>query len=403
MRILAASLVLSLFAQTPCALPAAAASISEEIGTTGLAATEARLAARPTLTDADRFALAGVRFLGALEAALRLRWNTGILPGLADMPVFRLPIPDNPDPPAVRPAAFAELFRDMTDRMAGVAAPLSDIPDTSAFGLEIDLGDLWFDIDGNGTRTPGEDAFDVVGPMLLGWQWSGRDPALPSPVIRFDAADAAWLSAYSHFIAGLGNTLLAYDPTTAITEITAARARLSALRGEPREEILIAGEADWIDGAAIVLRALDQTPDTARAALAQTEFLAMIDDNRVFWRRADAETDNDREWIPNDAQTAALGFTLPPGASAVWQALLGDAEAILRGERLVPYLWLGDDAGVNVGRMFTDPRPIDVAMWIQGLGALPYVEKGSLVSPRNFRIFTGIMQGDAMLYMVMLN
>jgi hypothetical protein len=41
MRILAASLALSLFAQAPCALPAATRSIPEEIGTTGLAATEA--------------------------------------------------------------------------------------------------------------------------------------------------------------------------------------------------------------------------------------------------------------------------------------------------------------------------------------------------------------------------
>ena len=83
--------------------------------------------------------------------------------------------------------------------------------------------------------------------------------------------------------------------------------------------------------------------------------------------------------------------------------MLGDAEAVLRGTRLVPYLWLGDDAGVNVARLFTDPRPIDVASWIQGIGALPYLEKGTLISPQNFQVFTEMMQGDAMLYMIMLN
>jgi hypothetical protein len=60
-------------------------------------------------------------------------------------------------------------------------------------------------------------------------------------------------------------------------------------------------------------------------------------------------------------------------------------------------------AGVNIAGMFADPRPIDVAMWIQGLGALPCIEKGNLVSPRNFRLITAMMQGDAMLYMVVLN
>ncbi len=188
-----------------------------------LAATEARLAALPAPTDADRFALAGVRFLGAVEEALHLRWNMGLSPTLSCLPFFALPIPDNPNPPPFQPAMFADLFRNATERMPGVAAPLAEIADDSSFGLEIDLGDLWFDIDGNGARDPGESALDVIGPMLMGWQWSERDPASPAPVVRFDVADAAWLSAYSQFIQGFGNTLLAYDPTAAITEVAGAR------------------------------------------------------------------------------------------------------------------------------------------------------------------------------------
>jgi hypothetical protein len=385
------------------ALPAAAQTISDEIGAAGLAATEARLAALPAPTDEERFALGGVRFLGAVEQALHRRWTMGTLPGLSGIPFFSLPIPDNPNPPPFQPAMIADIFRDATARMPGVSAPLAEIPGDSSFGLEIDLADLWFDIDGDGKRGTGEGALDIIGPMLLGWRWSERDPATPAPVVRFDVADAAWLSAYSHFIAGFGNTLLAYDPTTPITEVMGARAQLDSLRGGQRDDMLMPGEQDWIDIAAILLRTLNQTPDQARAAAAHAGYLAMIDDNRTFWRRADAESDNDREWIPNARQTAALGFTLPPDTSTVWQAVLADAEAVLRGQRLVPYLWLGDTAGVNVGRMFTDPRPIDLAMWIQGLGALPYIEKGPLISSQNFMIFTQMMEGDAMLFMVLLN
>ncbi len=58
MRALALGLTLAL-----TALPAAAQSISDEIGTTGLTATEARLAALTAPTDEERFALGGVRFL----------------------------------------------------------------------------------------------------------------------------------------------------------------------------------------------------------------------------------------------------------------------------------------------------------------------------------------------------
>jgi hypothetical protein len=398
MRTLALGLCFALIA-----LPAAAQMISDEFGAAGLAATEARLAALPAPTDEERFALGGVRFLGAVEQALHRRWTMGTLPGLSGIPFFSLPIPDNPNPPPFQPAMIADIFRDATARMPGVSAPLAEIPDDSSFGLEIDLADLWFDIDGDGKRGTGEGAPDIIGPMLLGWRWSERDPATPAPVVRFDVADAAWLSAYSHFIAGFGNTLLAYDPTTPITEVMGARAQLDSLRGGQRDDMLMPGEQDWIDIAAILLRTLNQTPDQARAAAAHAGYLAMIDDNRTFWRRADAESDNDREWIPNARQTAALGFTLPPDTSTVWQAVLADAEAVLRGQRLVPYLWLGDTAGVNVGRMFTDPRPIDLAMWIQGLGALPYIEKGPLISSQNFMIFTQMMEGDAMLFMVLLN
>ncbi len=399
MRTLIPALLLSL----TLGLPAAAQTISDEIGSTGLAATEARLAALPAATDEERFALAGVRFLGAVEDALQMRWSVGLTPSLSGLPVFRLPIPENPQAQPFQPAMVATLFRDITDRMTGVSAPLAEIADSSAFGLEIDLADLWFDIDSNGTRAPGEDALAVIGPMLLGWRWDQRDPATAAPVIRFDAADAAWLSAYSHFLAGFGNVLLAYDPTVAITEVTTARAEIDALRGPPRNDLMLAGMEEFVDIAAIVLRALDQAPDADLAARARTDWLAMIADNRTFWRRVAVETDNANEWIPNDRQTTALGFTLPPDTGTVWQGVLSDAEALLTGTRLAPYVWLGDDAGVNVSRLFTDPRPIDVAAWIQGLGALPYLEKGTLVSPENLMIFADMMQGEVLLYMVMLN
>ncbi len=140
---------------TLTALPATAQSISEEIGKTGLRATETRLAALTAPTDEDRFALAGVRFLGAVEEALHQRWNMGLLPSMSGMPFFSLPIPDNPNPPPFEPGMIADLFRKAADRMPGVSGPLAEIPDASSFGLEIDLADLWFDIDGKRPARPG--------------------------------------------------------------------------------------------------------------------------------------------------------------------------------------------------------------------------------------------------------
>jgi hypothetical protein len=58
--------------------PATAETISQEIARTGISPTEARLAALPSPTSEDLFALAGLRFLGGVEAALQLRWQTGV-------------------------------------------------------------------------------------------------------------------------------------------------------------------------------------------------------------------------------------------------------------------------------------------------------------------------------------
>ncbi|MGB8812393.1 MAG: hypothetical protein WCC57_04345 [Paracoccaceae bacterium] len=394
-------LALPLFA-TPEIL--SAQTLSAEIGNTGLGATQARLAALAAPTDADRFALGGVRFLAVVEHSLQQRWKIGLTDSMTMLPFLRLPIAENPNPAAFDPAVIGQVFRDASAGMDAARAPLAEIPETSDFTVEISLADLWFDINANTTRDPGEDMLAVAGPMIMGWQWAERDPATPAPVIRFDAADAAWLSAYTHLLAGISDTILAYDPTQPITNTLTSRAALADL-AEVRPDPFFgtASNFDAVDMIATILATLNQTPDAARALSAHAHFLAMIADNRTFWARVASESDNDHEWLPNDAQQSALGITVPQGTAAVWLAVLSDAEKLLNGQVLAPYWRLGDGAGVNVGRLFTDPKPIDVAGWIQGADALPYLEKGPLVSAANWWAFEQLMSGEAMLFTLFLN
>jgi len=62
------------------------------------------------------------------------------------------------------------------------------------FAAEVDLKDLWFDVDGDGKRGEGEAALLQVGQILGGrpgfTEYDGET------VIRFDTADADWLAAY---------------------------------------------------------------------------------------------------------------------------------------------------------------------------------------------------------------
>lgn len=382
------------------AAPAAAQDISAEIAGTGLAATEARLASLPAPTEADRFALGGIRFLRAVEATFQTRYRTGMSDPTGTIPFLRLDQGAAPDA-SFAPGDVAALFTQAATGMASAREPLADLATGPEFALTIRLGDLWFDVNADATRTPDEDLMALLGPSLLGWRWFDRDPATPAPTITFDRADAAWLSAYTHLLEGVSEVILAYDPTDALTRAAAARDGMRAISPPYAEEFFVI--TPFVDAVWVMLDALDQQPDAARLSKAQAHFLSMVADNRSFWAAAETETDNTAEWLPNDRQTSALGLTLPPGTGATWLSVLADGEALLKGEKLIPYWRLGDGAGVNLARMFADPAPIDLKDWIQGTGALPYLEKGDTITPESWRQFEAMMGGDAMLMSLWLN
>jgi hypothetical protein len=162
--------------------PAWSETLSEEIGRSGLAATEARLAALADPTNEDLFALAGLRFLGGVEAALQLRWQTGVRADWSELPILRLPIPENPGARAFAPQDFTALLVGLDARMEGSREALQLLAD-KPFALDIRMSDLWFDINLNDVRDEGEDIASVAGLTLGG----GRMMAVPveDPVIRF--------------------------------------------------------------------------------------------------------------------------------------------------------------------------------------------------------------------------
>ncbi|MGQ0564707.1 MAG: hypothetical protein ACT4OK_06510 [Gemmobacter sp.] len=376
--------------------------LSSEIGSTGLAATEARLAALPDPAPEDLFALAGLRFLSGVEGALQLRWQTGMRADWSELPLLRLPIPENP---AARPFAATDivaLFDRVDARMADARAALTDLGDQD-FALEVRLSDLWFDINANGTREEGEAMAAIADLTLAGTGRFGLEVA-QDPVVRFDTADAAWLSAYTQFLSAFATTALAFDPAPVVERVIASGQAMQALWGDtppPNAMDMMFGRQ--VDRAAMILLALAEPPDPALSMKAHGHLLAMIADNRRFWRLVEAETDNDREWVPNDAQQSALGLPMPPGTGKRWQAVLADAEGMLEGRLLVPHWRMGAEAGLNLKKMFENPPAIDIVTFIQGEGLLPYAEKGTRVTANSWMDFSNFVQGDAMLFAVFLN
>src|SRR5690606_33921050 len=95
-------------------------------------------------------------------------------------------------------------------------------------------------------------------------------------------------------------------------------------------------------------------------------FEAMLSLSRESWKLIDAETDDNNEWLPNPRQTGAMGVPVRREQIDGWLAFVEEAEAIFAGKRLVPF-WRGSGSkGVNLRRVFTEPRPFDLVLWIQG-------------------------------------
>lgn len=393
MRTLALALLL--------ATPVAAETISEEIARTGLQATETRLAALPSPTNEDLFALAGLRFLGGVEQALQLRWKTGVKADWSELPILRLPVPENPNAIPFQAADFTALIRNLDADMAASREALTELGD-KPFALPIRVADLWFDINANGARDEGESLAEVTG-MALG-AGRGMGVAVEDPVITFDTADAAWLSAYTHFLSGFAATALAYDPEPAIQRVLDSSKAIYAFWGDtPPNNAMDMMFGRQVDRAAMVLHALSNTPDKALAQKAHGHFLSMITENRRFWSLVAMETDNIGEWVPNNTQVSGLGLNVPPGTGERWQAVLADAEKLLKGEVLIPHWRFGAEAGINLKKAFENPPPVDLITWIQGEGLLPYAEKGPQMSMQSWRDFEDFVQGDAMLFAVFLN
>jgi hypothetical protein len=229
------------------------------------------------------------------------------------------------------------------------------------------------------------------------------DGAGKAPTVRFDTSDAAWLSAYAHLLSGVGETILALDPTSAITRVTESAAAMKAISPSPKPLFFTQDDGMWIDVAAMFIHAIEGQPDVTRSQAAHAHFLAMIADNQTFWARVATETDNKLEWIPNPRQTSVLPLEFPADVGALWRDVLAEAEAVLKGNILIPHWRLGSGAGINLALAMQDPPEIDIISIFQGEGILPFAQTGPRMSGQSLSTFGRMLGGDAALYMIVLN
>src|SRR5262249_43985204 len=119
--------------------------------------------------------------------------------------------------------------------------------------------------------------------------------------------------------------------------------------------------------------------DKERMGKSLQHFQAMVKHSRQIFEFAEKESDNDREWIPNPRQQSVLGEgVISAEMLTTWREFLVEADDILTGKKLVPFWRNAGGKGVNIHKVFTEPRDLDIILWVQGTDAAPYLEAGNV-------------------------
>jgi uncharacterized small protein (DUF1192 family) len=158
-----------------------------------------------------------------------------------------------------------------------------------------------------------------------------------------------------------------------------------------------------VDAIYVLVAALKQQPDAARVQNAMTHWRAMIAENRRFWALIEAETDNDREWIPNANQQPALPVEIDPEMTRAWQGVLEDAEAVLNGRLLIPHPMLPAGHGISLAHYERYPSPIDLIEAIHGIGFFEHSAKGPMITSQRWQAFNRLARGRGGLFSVYFN
>lgn len=350
--------------------------------------------------DQARFGLGVVQFLQTFEHLGQSLYKYGLrterafgpraVPALADV------MPQNHRSEKISYQNLRDVVQTWVDDLTKAEATLAQVK-TETFKLPLHVALIKLDLTGLGK--PVNAAFLL---QRLGQPMPAN--AAENLVIGFDRGDVHWLRGYCHFLAAWGELLLAVDgkeefEATAHLFFEHVDSPHTFLQEEDRR----LDNRQWFDTARIsdalaflhLLRLPMKEPARCKAALEHLE--ALVGQAREMWKHILAETGDDHEWIPNPRQTGVMGVKVTQEMVDTWLATLEEAEAVLRGKRLLPF-WRGTqfDRGVNLRRVFTEPQTFDPFLWFQGTAATPYLEKGPLTrfsTPEFMRRINGTFGG----------
>ncbi len=395
--------ILTALALMTClATPAPAASSADLMALHAEQGTLREGVAAITGNDAEsRAARGSLKFLLAIEHAAQALHRYGLeIRGGARMglPILRLPVPPNPHPEPIDYAKFRAIFEGVVADLTAAEADLKEVGDQEV-KLPLDLLKLRIDMDGDGKASDYESVAAIIGDF-------NRSAAPAAATVAFDTADIYWLRGYSHFLMGFSQFLLAhdfqemFDKTFHIYFPNAGLPYAGKLTKDIARDMFV--NDDVGDVIAMIHLINWQVTEPERRKDARLQLLAMAGLSRQSWAAARAETDNDREWLPNARQAGALGG--PPVDEDVingWLAVMAEFEAVLDGSKLLPH-WRFSE-GLNLKRFFDDGKDFDLVLMVAGVDSVPWLEQGPVSDSTTWNNLMGVFRGNFLGYALWFN
>jgi hypothetical protein len=362
----------------------------------------ARLESHPD-DDQNRFELGTLRFLRAVERLGQSLYQYGALGPESRLgrmiPILRIAVPKNPDPKQVRYADVRTIFQELADDLAAAEATLKPIQDDRV-KLPLHFGLIRLDLNGDGNAGQDETLWRIYAGLNNGLRLTGEvtPPDAESFVIAFDYADVSWLRGYCHLLSALCETILAYDEQALFDAVAHHLFDKPAAPSVP-QEILRKPDRPWegeiADAIVAVHLAHFELKEPERMKAAHQHLEQVIALSRESWKAIGTETDDDREWIPGSKQTGIIpNVRVTAEMVGGWQEFLNEAEQILAGKKLVPHWRMNADHGINLRRVFHEPREFDLVFWAHGAAAVPYAEKGSVATGQTWQRLQQTFRGQ---------
>ncbi|BBC23593.1 hypothetical protein [Pseudanabaena sp. ABRG5-3] len=357
--------------------------------------------------DKTRFGLGVIQLMRGTERLMQSLYRYGMSqsPLSSSIPFVRLPIPKNPKPDTITYDALQQVFQGWIDDLSTVRSTLEPIQDQN-LKLALRLGLIRLDFNGDGKADDTEMLWRVFN-AVTGMEVTEKDAQ--QFLIAFDHGDALWLQGYTHVLGAIAEFLRAYDSR----ELFAACAHLFFQNVDTPHKFLLtsrrkspedySNDFEFFDLIAAIHLSKFPLVEPQRMTTVLNHMKSVIRLSRESWKSILAETDRDREWLPNPKQTSVIpNVRVTDEMIKSWFKSLDETSLILEGKKNLPF-WRDSKLTIDFARIFTEPRTFDLVSWVQGTAATPYLEKGTTTDIRVWNEMLNAFGGNLFDFVVWFN